>query len=103
GAPVAFGAGVVAATNRDLEAEVGAGRFREDLFYRLNVIPVHVPPLRERSGDVPLLARHFAARFGREMGTGGTRFSREALAALAGYAWPGNIRELMNAVERAVA
>jgi DNA-binding NtrC family response regulator len=102
-APVAFDARMVAATNRDLEAEVRAGRFREDLFYRLNVIPVRVPPLRERAGDVPLLARHFAARFGREMGAGEVRFSREALAALAGYAWPGNIRELMNAVERAVA
>ncbi len=101
--PVAFDARVVAATNRDLEAEVRAGRFREDLFYRLNVIPVRVPPLRERAGDVPLLARHFAARFGREMGVGEVRFAPSALAALAGYAWPGNIRELMNAVERAVA
>jgi DNA-binding NtrC family response regulator len=102
-AAVAFDARVVAATNRDLEAEVRAGRFREDLFYRLNVIPVRVPPLAERSGDVPLLARHFAARFARELGAGDVRFSPEALAALAGYGWPGNIRELMNAVERAVA
>jgi DNA-binding NtrC family response regulator len=102
-APVAFDARVVAATNRDLEAEVRAGRFREDLFYRLSVIPVAVPPLRERSGDIPLLARHFAARFGREMGTPDVDFSPDALAALAGYRWPGNIRELMNAIERAVA
>jgi DNA-binding NtrC family response regulator len=102
-APVAFDARVVAASNRDLEAEVRAGRFREDLFYRLNVIPVRVPPLRERAGDVPLLARHFAARFAGETGAGDVRFSAEALAALSGYAWPGNIRELMNAVERAVA
>jgi DNA-binding NtrC family response regulator len=101
--PVPFDARIVAATNRDLEAEVREGRFREDLFYRLNVIAVRVPSLRERAGDVPLLARHFAARFAREMATGEVRFTPEALAALAGYAWPGNIRELMNAVERAVA
>jgi DNA-binding NtrC family response regulator len=102
-APVAFDARVVAATNRDLENEVRSGRFREDLFYRLNVIPVRVPPLRERAGDVPLLARHFAARFAREMGANEVRIAPSAIAALAGYAWPGNIRELMNAVERAVA
>ena len=102
-APVAFDARVVAATNRDLEAEVAAGRFREDLFYRLNVIPVRVPPLRERSGDVPLLARHFAARFAREMGLDEYRISPEAVAALGSYRWPGNVRELTNAVERAVA
>jgi DNA-binding NtrC family response regulator len=102
-APVPFDARVVAATNRDLEAEVAAGRFREDLFYRLNVIPIRVPPLRERAGDVPLLARHFAARFAREMGMGEFRISPEAMAALGGYRWPGNVRELTNAVERAVA
>jgi DNA-binding NtrC family response regulator len=102
-ATVPFDARVVAATNRDLEDEVRAGRFREDLFYRLNVIPLRVPPLRERAGDVPLLARHFAARFAREMGAEEVQFAPDALAALAGYGWPGNIRELMNAVERAVA
>ena len=102
-AAVPFDARVVAATNRDLEAEVVAGRFREDLFYRLNVIPILVPPLRERVGDVPLLARHFAARFAREMGAGDGRVDPEAMAALCGYRWPGNVRELTNAVERAVA
>jgi DNA-binding NtrC family response regulator len=102
-AAVAFDARVVAATNRDLEAEVRAGRFREDLFYRLSVIPIKVPPLRERRGDVPLLARHFAARFAREMGVGERELSPEALTALVNYPWPGNIRELMNAVEHAVA
>ncbi len=102
-AAVAFDVRVVAATNRELEQEVEAGRFREDLFYRLNVIPVRVPPLRERSGDVALLARHFAAKFGRELGLAPLAFEPDALAALSGYSWPGNIRELMNAIERASA
>jgi DNA-binding NtrC family response regulator len=101
--PVAFDARVVAATNRDLDEEVRAGRFREDLFYRLSVIPVKVPPLRERRGDIPLLARHFSARFSAEMGVEPRDFEPAALAALASYDWPGNIRELMNAVEHAVA
>src|SRR3954462_14177806 len=94
---------VLASSNRDLSSEIAAGRFREDLFYRLNVVPIRVPPLRERAGDVPLLARHFAVRFARDLGVGGGPFASAALAALAGSAWPGNIRELMNAVERAVA
>jgi DNA-binding NtrC family response regulator len=100
---VSFDARVVAATNRDLEDEVKAGRFREDLFYRLSVIPVRVPPLRERRGDIPLLVRHFAARFARELGVGERDVGPDAMAALASYGWPGNIRELMNAVEHAVA
>jgi two-component system NtrC family response regulator len=100
---VPFDARVVTASNRDLEDEVAAGRFREDLFYRLSVIPVRVPPLRERSGDIPLLARHFAARFGADMGIAEIRFEPDALEALGRYGWPGNIRELMNAIERAVA
>ena len=100
---VRFDARVVAASNRDLETEVAAGRFREDLYYRLSVIPVRVPPLRDRRGDIPLLSRHFAARFGADMGIAEVRFEPDALDALSGYAWPGNIRELMNAIERAVA
>jgi len=94
---------IVAATNRDLEAEVAAGRFREDLFYRLNVIHVHLPALRERSGDVELLIGHFfdvcKERTGRE---DLESISAEALATLVAYEWPGNIRELENAMERAV-
>jgi len=94
---------VVAATHRDLEAEVRAGRFREDLFYRLNVIHLQVPSLRDRRGDVPTLAAHFfetmRVDLGREDLVG---FSADAMTALDGYAWPGNIRELQNVVERAV-
>ncbi len=94
---------VVAATHRDLEAEVGAGRFREDLYYRLNVIHVDVPALKDRSSDIAPLANHFfkvsAERCGREDLTG---FSPEALRALTAYDWPGNVRALENAVERAV-
>ncbi len=100
---VRFDARVVAASNRDLETEVAEGRFREDLYYRLSVIPVRVPPLRDRRSDIPLLSRHFAARFGADMGVAEVRFEPDALDALGGYAWPGNIRELMNAIERAVA
>jgi two-component system response regulator HydG len=92
---------IVAATNRDLEEEIRRGGFRSDLFYRLNVITLHLPPLRERSDDVPLLAEHFLKRFsatrGREM-----RLAPETLAVLQGYDWPGNVRELENALERAV-
>jgi DNA-binding NtrC family response regulator len=101
--PVTFDARVVAATNRDLEEEVRAGRFREDLFYRLSVIPIRVPPLRERRGDIPLLVRHFAARFARELEVVARDVAPDAMALLAAYEWPGNIRELMNAVEHAVA
>jgi len=89
---------VVAATNRDLEREVREGRFREDLFYRLNVIPIALPPLRERRTDIPLLAEHFLAKHavpGRPR-----RLAPEALEALVGYAWPGNVRELESVVER---
>jgi two-component system response regulator HydG len=84
----------VAATNRDLEQEVTAGRFREDLFWRLNVLHVHMPPLRERAADIPLLTEHFLA---------GRPISPQALALLAAYPWPGNVRELRNAIERAAA
>jgi two-component system response regulator PilR (NtrC family) len=94
---------IVAATNRDLESEVKAGRFRQDLFYRLNVLRVSLPSLRERSEDIPLLAEHFRARFCQEHGRHFLVFSPDALAALVRYPFPGNVRELENAVERAVA
>ena len=87
---------VVAATNADLEEAIADGRFREDLFYRLSVIPVHLPPLRERKEDIPLLVRHFAAKHGGE----GVTFAPATLEAMAGYGWPGNVRELENTVER---
>jgi DNA-binding NtrC family response regulator len=94
---------VVAATHRDLAEEVRRGRFREDLFYRLNVVHLHVPPLRERPEDVPVLARHFLARFGERFGVAPLRVPEELLALLAAQRWPGNVRELENAVERLVA
>jgi two-component system response regulator PilR (NtrC family) len=94
---------VVAATNRPLETMVREKRFREDLFYRLNVIPLRIPPLRERREDVPLLAEHFLAEFNREMGKSVAKISSEAMALLLGYSWPGNVRELENVIERAVA
>jgi two-component system nitrogen regulation response regulator NtrX len=91
---------VVAATNKDLAAEVAAGRFREDLYFRLNVVPVHMPPLRERPGDITLLAEHFLAAYLDENGLPQRRLSDSALLALQRLPWPGNIRELGNAVER---
>jgi two-component system response regulator PilR (NtrC family) len=94
---------IIAATNRDLPKEVQDGRFREDLFYRINVIPVHLPPLRERGEDVGMLAAHFVGRFAKQMGRPVTGISRSALDLVEAYAWPGNIRELENAMERAVA
>jgi DNA-binding NtrC family response regulator len=93
---------VIAATNRDLRALIAAGSFREDLFYRLNVITVVIPPLRERAGDVMELARHFLQKYGRRRSCAARDFTPEALAALAAYRWPGNVRELENVVERAV-
>ncbi len=93
---------VIAATNRDLSALVAAGKFRSDLFYRLNVFPVAVPPLRERQGDVSLLAAFFVQRFARKFGKPVKRLSEEALRRLASYSWPGNIRELQNVIERAL-
>ena len=94
---------VVAATHRDLRAEVQVGRFREDLYYRLNVFPVRLPPLRERSEDVPLLAAHFLQKHARAMRREIEGFEPEALRLLACSPWPGNVRELENAIERAVA
>jgi DNA-binding NtrC family response regulator len=93
---------VVAATNRDLEEEVKAGKFREDLFYRLQVMPIPLPPLRERRGDVPLLARYYIDRFNREFKKRVKGLSPAATTLLEQYQWPGNVRELRNAIERAM-
>jgi two-component system response regulator PilR (NtrC family) len=94
---------VIAATNQDLTRLVGEGRFREDLFYRINVIPIDLPPLRERREDIPLLADHFLAKYTEQMGKPVTGISQDALQLLLRYDWPGNIRELENVLERAVA
>jgi transcriptional regulator with GAF, ATPase, and Fis domain len=93
---------VVAATNRDLGAMVAEGRFREDLFYRLNVFPLRVPPLRERGADVALLARTFAERFARRMGRRLGPLDPDDIRRLQEYPWPGNVRELQNVIERAI-
>jgi DNA-binding NtrC family response regulator len=93
---------ILVATNRDLQAEVKAGRFREDLYYRLAVVEIAVPPLRDRREDIPMLANHFVAKYARELGRPVRGISREALRLLAGHPWKGNIRELSNAMERAV-
>jgi transcriptional regulator with GAF, ATPase, and Fis domain len=93
---------IVAATNRDLKKEVAAGRFREDLYYRLNVFPIQVVPLRERQEDIALLAQHFIKLSARELGCPQPRLTHAGMAQLQGYDWPGNIRELRNLVERAV-
>jgi DNA-binding NtrC family response regulator len=100
-APVQFDARIICATNRDLEKEVAEGRFREDLFYRLNIIEIHLPPLRERREDIPLLVRHFIKRTAREQQQNEKPLAPAALSALINYAWPGNVRELQNAIERA--
>src|SRR5688572_18305393 len=91
---------VLAATNKDLQAEIRAGNFREDLYFRLNVIPIFVPPLRERQEDIPLLADHFMAEFAREYGRRIKRFDPGATTVLQRYPWPGNVRELRNVIER---
>jgi len=100
--PVKVDVRLISATNRDLIADVKAGRFREDLFYRLHVFPITVPPLRERPADIPALARHFLARFAAEEGKRIRIIAPEALHVLGAYRWPGNIRQLENAVFRAV-
>jgi len=93
---------ILAATNADLRKMVVDGRFREDLFYRLNVITIQLPPLRDRKEDVPQLAEHFLRKFSAENSRTGLQFTPEALKIMMDYAWPGNVRELENAVERAV-
>ena len=93
---------IICATNRDLAAEVEKGRFRSDLYYRLMVFPIRLPPLRERREDIPLLAKHFLAKYSAEYRLELPGFSQEAIDALAGYAWPGNIRELENEIQRLV-
>ena len=97
---ISVDARIVAATNKDLGDEIKEGRFREDLFYRLNVVPIHVPPLRARREDIPLLVTHFASRIGAEHGRGPRVVTPEAMKRLTEYSWPGNIRELKNLIER---
>ena len=92
---------ITAATNRDLKKDIGAGHFREDLYYRLNVFPLQVPPLRERKGDITLLATHFVELLVKELGCPKPRLTRAGIEALESYEWPGNIRELRNVIERA--
>jgi len=94
---------IIAATNKDLAKEIAEERFREDLYYRLSVIPIHLPPLRERDADIPLLAREFLGRFSKSMGKKVDGIEPEAMRRLEVYDWPGNVRELENTIERAVA
>src|SRR5919197_883135 len=100
GQPIRVDVNVIAATNKDLSRAVAEGRFREDLFFRLNVIPISVPPLRERPSDIPILVRHFSALHHARTGQIPPRWTPEAIAALGRYRWPGNVRELANIVER---
>jgi two-component system response regulator PilR (NtrC family) len=100
---IKFGARIIAATNRQLEGEVSAGRFREDLYYRLNVIEIPVPPLRTRKDDIPLLIRHFIEKYTAELEKAVEGVSDDAMAHLIEYDYPGNVRELENVIERAVA
>jgi len=93
---------IVAATNKDLAAMVTRGEFREDLYFRLNVFPLMVPPLRDRGSDIVTLAEHFTTRYAREIGKDITRITTPALSMLMGYHWPGNVRELENVIHRAV-
>jgi len=93
---------IIAASNRNLEEEIRAGRFREDLFYRLNVFPITIPPLRKRMEDIPLLVNHFVAKFNKKIGKRIETVSKETLNALQEYHWPGNVRELESVIERAV-
>jgi two-component system response regulator PilR (NtrC family) len=94
---------IIAATNKNFEQEIAEGRFREDLYYRLSVIPIQLPPLRERREDIPLLARHFLETFRKSMAKPINGISPEAMRRLESYDWPGNVRELENTMERAVA
>jgi DNA-binding NtrC family response regulator len=100
--PIDVDVRLIAATNADLEVEVKEGRFRADLFYRLNVIPIHIPPLRERADDIPLLVDYFIAKFASRSKSSVRRISSAAMKLLTGYGWPGNVRELENTIERAI-
>jgi two-component system response regulator AtoC len=93
---------IVAATVKDLAKEINEGRFREDLFYRLNVLPIHIPPLRERKEDIPLLVHHFIKKYSQTMNKNVAGIDQKALEALMNYKWYGNVRELENAIERAI-
>jgi DNA-binding NtrC family response regulator len=101
--PVHVDVRLIAATNKDLSEAVEAGEFREDLYYRINVIEVNLPPLRERKDDIPLLAHHFVKKYARNKRENVSRISREALKLLMDYDWPGNVRELENAIQHAIA
>ena len=102
GKPLPVDVRIVAATNSDLKAQIKERKFREDLYYRLNVIPIHLPPLRERKGDIPLLAEHFLHKYNHEFGKKLKGFKKEVLSLLADHDWPGNVRELENLIERLV-
>jgi two-component system nitrogen regulation response regulator GlnG len=102
GAPEAVDVRIIAATHRDLDSAIAAGGFREDLLYRLRVVPIHIPPLRERRDDIPVLAQHFLARYATQLAGGRRVFTDAALRRLLSHAWPGNVRELENAVKRAL-
>ncbi|HEV3028380.1 MAG TPA: sigma 54-interacting transcriptional regulator, partial [Planctomycetota bacterium] len=93
----------ITATNKDLELAIQHNEFRKDLFYRLNVIPIHIPPLRERRDDIPILAEHFLGKYSKDMKRAGKRFAPEVKEAMMRHPWPGNIRELENAVQRSIA
>jgi len=100
--PIRVNVRVLAATNRDLQRAIASGTFRQDLFYRLEVFPIHIPPLRERTEDIPVLVEYFVARFARKAGKNIRSIEKEALELLESYPWPGNIRELENVIERSV-
>jgi transcriptional regulator with GAF, ATPase, and Fis domain len=102
GRPIRCDVRVVAATNRDLQKAIAEGTFRSDLFYRLNVFPLEMPPLRKRKGDIPLLVHYFIDRYAKQAGKRITRVSKKSLDLLQQYPWPGNVRELQNIVERSV-
>jgi two-component system response regulator AtoC len=100
--PIQIDVRIVAATVKDLPKEVNEGRFREDLFYRLNVLPLHIPPLRERKEDIPLLIQHFIRKYNQAMGKNVKQVDHRAMEALMNYKWFGNVRELENTIERAI-
>jgi formate hydrogenlyase transcriptional activator len=100
--PIAIDVRVLAATNRDLNAAIAQGAFRADLFYRLNVFPIHLPALRDRSGDIPLLVEYLVERYAQKAGKRIRRISKKTLDLFKRYSWPGNVRELQNVIERAV-